>query len=52
MLRKDTYTADIVRVDVDENYAIQEFVDDYANTEDDSDEEASDEEASLKRAHK
>ncbi len=37
MLRKDTYTADIVRVDVDEDYAVRAFVDDYADTEDDDD---------------
>ena len=39
MLRKDTYTADIVRVDVDENFQVQAFVDDYADTEDDDDED-------------
>ncbi len=43
MLRKDTYTADIVRVDVDENYAIQAFVDDYADTEDDEEESEAEE---------
>ena len=41
MLRKDTYTADIVRVDVDENFQVQAFVDDYADIEDDEDEEES-----------
>jgi hypothetical protein len=39
MLRKDTYTADVVRADVDENYQVQSFVDDYANTDDDEEEE-------------
>jgi hypothetical protein len=38
MLRKDTYTADVVRVDVDENYQVRRFEDDYADTEDDDDE--------------
>jgi hypothetical protein len=38
MLRKDTYTADVVRVDVDENYQVRSFEDDYADTEDDDDE--------------
>ena len=33
MLRKDTYTADIVRVDVDAGYQVQRIVDDYVDTE-------------------
>ncbi len=40
MLRKDTYTADIVKVDVDKNYQVQAFVDDYTDTEDDEDEQS------------
>jgi len=40
MLRKDTYTADIVKVDVDKNYQVQAFVDDYTDTEDDEDGES------------
>jgi len=39
MLRKDTYTADIVRVDVDENYQVKAFVDDYADTEEEEEDE-------------
>jgi hypothetical protein len=33
MLRKDTYTADVVRVDVDEGYGIRGFQDDYREAE-------------------
>lgn len=43
MLRKDTYTADIVRVDVDENYQVKAFVDDYADTEEEEEEEENEE---------
>lgn len=49
MLRKDTYTADVVRVDVNENYQVQAFVDDYADTEDDEEEEE-DEEGNIEGA--
>jgi hypothetical protein len=44
LLRKDTYTADVVRVDIDENYDVQAFHDDYADAEEDEG-EVEDEEA-------
>jgi hypothetical protein len=47
MLRKDTYTSDVVKVDVDENYQPKEFVDEYVDTEDDEDEEEDDEDATY-----
>jgi hypothetical protein len=46
MLRKGTYTADVVRVEVDENYEVLSFEDDYVDTEDD-DEEDDEEEATY-----
>ncbi len=39
MLRKDTYLADVVRVDVDDTYEVMAYRDDYQETEDDEDEE-------------
>lgn len=47
MLRKDTYTSDVVKVDVDENYQPKAFVDEYVETEDDEDEEENDEGATY-----
>jgi len=34
MLRKDTYTADTVKIEVNDNYEVQKVVDDYVSTED------------------
>jgi hypothetical protein len=39
MLRKDTYTADVVRVDIDENYQVKAFKDDYAPSDDEEEDE-------------
>jgi hypothetical protein len=33
MLRKDTYTADVVRVEVNKNYQVQGYQDDYSDTD-------------------
>ena len=41
MLRKDTYTADVVRVDVDENFEVKAVKEDYDDYEDYDDEEDS-----------
>lgn len=38
MLRKDTYTADVVRVDVDANYQVKDFQDEYDNSRDEEEE--------------
>jgi len=38
MLRKDTYTADVVRVDVDPGFKVQKFKDDYDNSKDEEEE--------------
>jgi hypothetical protein len=39
MLRKDTYTADVVRIDIDDSYNIQTFHDEYDDSEDDFEDE-------------
>ncbi len=41
MLRKDTYTSDVVKVDVNDNYEIEKFEDDYTATEEDEDKDES-----------
>jgi len=43
MLRKDTYTADVVRVDVDAKFRTRGFVDDYYEAEEELEEEAPEE---------
>ena len=47
MLRKDTYTADVVRVNVDETYNIESFQDDYHEAEEDPEAAAEKEEEEL-----
>lgn len=42
MLRKDTYTSDVVKVEVDENYQAKEFTDEYVETEENEEEEDED----------
>ena len=44
MLRKDTYTADVVRVDVDETYGVRNFQDDYHEAEEEPEAGAEEEE--------
>jgi hypothetical protein len=39
MLRKDTYTSDVVKVDIDENYHAKEFTDEYVEIEENEQEE-------------
>jgi hypothetical protein len=38
MLRKDTYTADVVRADLDENFEVTRYVDDYLDEDDEGEE--------------
>ena len=47
MLRKDTYTADVVRVNVDETYNIESFQDDYHEAEEEPEAAAEEEEEEL-----
>ncbi len=42
MLRKDTYTADVKRVNVDENYNVREIIDNYDDLDDFDEEEVTD----------
>lgn len=44
MLRKDTYTADVVRVDVDQTYGVRSFQDDYHEAEEEPEAGAEEEE--------